>query len=111
MIYVLREMLNEFEDNHLEVILVPQSDPPNVGACLRAAAAHNCEWYRSLCSEFESRRKRQYKNYKTKIKRAAISRILKRLIDGRDCNSVYADWILEYARERKRQCDDGEFPF
>lgn len=63
---VLCEMLYELQSNRLEVILVPQDEPVNVGACIRVAVAFNCQWYRELCDAFESNRKRKYKNLKQK---------------------------------------------
>ena len=65
-LYVLSSMLHELQDNHLEVVLLPQYHPTNPGACIRVAVGHNCEWYRQLCADFESRRKTHYKKFKTK---------------------------------------------
>jgi crotonobetainyl-CoA:carnitine CoA-transferase CaiB-like acyl-CoA transferase len=95
--YVYAEMLYELQQNKLTVVLQPQHDPTNVGACVRLAIAHNCEWYRKLCADFESNRLRKYNNFKTKVKRKDIERILKRLIAGKSCSSIYARWIIECA--------------
>jgi hypothetical protein len=106
---ILSEMLCELESNYLEVILIPQKDPPNIGACNRAAVCINCEWYRQLCSEFESRRKRQYRKFKTKIRRQSIIRILNRLIDGKCCHSKYVEWLINEAEKRKRELEEVPF--
>ena len=96
--YILQEMLDELESRRLEVILVRQREPANPGACIRVASGCNCEWYRMLCGDFESQRRRRYRKFKTKVKRREIRRLLDRLISGRECRSVYADWLCRYAR-------------
>ncbi|MBS1369754.1 MAG: hypothetical protein HPZ91_07325 [Lentisphaeria bacterium] len=96
--YALQEMQYELQCSRLEVILIPQRDPVNVGACIRAAASFNCEWYRRLCADYESNRKRKYRKFKTRVKRKNIERILSRLIDGKESNSIYAEWIIAYAQ-------------
>lgn len=106
----LRDMYYDFVERRLEVILVPQSDPPNVGACIRAASSSNCDWYRALCADFESKTSKKFRKFKTKVKRKEIERILKRLIDGKECNSMYADWILKYAESLSEEYSEG-FPF
>lgn len=103
---ILREMLFELQSNRLEVVLIPQRNPPNRGACLRAPVATNCHWYRELCGDFESCRRRHYRNFKTRVKRREIERILKRLIAGIPTDGIYADWIMEYA---KRQLSEVQF--
>lgn len=102
---ILSEMLYELESNYLEVILIPQRDPSNVGACNRAAISQNCQWYRDICGDYESRRKCQYRKFKTKIRRQSIRRILIRLIDGKPSTSKYVEWIINYAEKQKRNID------
>lgn len=94
----LREMYHEFIEKRLEVILIPQREPANVGACIRVASQNNCRWYRELCADFPSRRTRQYRKFKTKIKRRYITDIMERLLAGKKSKSAYADWITRYAR-------------
>lgn len=96
--YALQEMQYELQSSRLEVILIPQCDPVNVGACVRAAVSFNCEWYRKLCADFESNRRRKYRKFKTKVKRKNIERILSRLIAGKESDSIYAEWIITYAQ-------------
>ena len=98
---ILREMYWEFLEGKLETILIPQRDPPNPGACLRISVSGNAPWYRDMCGDFESRRKRQYRKFKTRVKRRDIDRILRRLINGKPCAGMYADWITEYAKKRR----------
>lgn len=50
-----------------------------------------------MCGDFESGRKRQYRKFKTKVKRRDIDRILRHLIAGHPVSGQYADWITEYA--------------
>lgn len=94
---VLCEMLYELQTNHLEVILVPQDDPANVGACNRLAVGFNCEWYRQLCDDYESHRRRKYKKFKTRIKRKHIEFVLQKMIAGVPVQSKYCKWITDYA--------------
>ena len=98
---ILQEMYWEFMEGNLSVILVPQRDPPNPGACLRVAVSCNCDWYRDLCGDFESARKRQYRHFKTRVKRREIERILDRLLHDRPTHGKYAEWLLAYAAEKK----------
>ena len=98
---ILQEMYWDFCEGRLEVILVPQRDPPNPGACLRMATSANCDWYRELCGDFESARKRHYRHFKTRVKRREIDRVLRRLLAGKPTTGKYADWIIAYAAEKK----------
>ena len=93
----LREMYWELMENRLEVILVPQREPPNRGACLRVACRSNADWYRQMCGDFPSRRRRQYRKFKTAVKRRHITRVLERMLAGKAVKSKYADWIIAYA--------------
>lgn len=108
---VLCEMLYELQSNRLEVILVPQDEPVNVGACIRVAIAFNCQWYRELCGAFESNRKRKYKKFKTKVKRKRIEHILLRMISGINVGGVYAEWIREYATKMQEEYDKGAMSY
>lgn len=101
--FTLQDMYYDFMEHHLEVILVPQNDPPNVGACIRVASSSNCQWYMDLCSDFEAKYSIKYRKFKTKVKRKEIERILNRLIAGKSCQSKYADWILTYANNLSEQ--------
>ena len=105
-LYVLSSMLHELQDNRLEVVLLPQYHPTNPGACIRVAVGHNCEWYRQLCADFESRRKTHYKKFKTKVKRQRIETILMRMLSGEEVTGVYADWIRKYAEALDKELDE-----
>lgn len=95
--YALLEMQNELLENRLEVILIPQVNPPNVGACIRVAARSNCSWYQKMCGDFPSKRRYPYRKFKTAVKRRHIVKVLEKMIAGRDVKSKYADWITSYA--------------
>ena len=101
--HALLEMLDELETQRLEVVLIPQPDPANPGACLRAVAAVNPAWYRRICAAFESRRKRHYRKFKTKVKRAEIRRVLAALCEKKTTQSIYAKWLLNEAARRYNQ--------
>lgn len=103
-------MLHELRDNHLKVVLVPQRDPANIGACIRMAVEFNCDWYRELCSAFESKTCNKYNKFKTKVKRKHIENILVRMLSGKNVNSMYADWINNYAEVLVRELDE-DIPF
>lgn len=99
----LKEMLYELEDNHLSVVLIPQKEPLNHGACLRKACSHNAEWYQEFCGRHESNRKRIYRNFKTKIKRRETIRMLNRLIEKGNSESKYAEELIEFAQDRAEE--------
>lgn len=63
---VLCEMLYELQSNRLEVILVPQDEPANVGACTRMAVAFNCQWYRNCVMPLNRTGRENIKNLKQK---------------------------------------------
>ena len=97
---VLREMYYELLENRLEVILIPQRDPPNPGACLRAVCRSNADWYRELCGDYESRRRQQYRKFKTKVKRRHIIGVMEKQLASKTTQSKYAQWIKDYAQRR-----------
>lgn len=90
----------EFEAHNLAVMLVPQRDPPNPGACLRVAVSRNATWYRRFCARHPSSRRRRNLCPDTCIRRREISRLLARLLAGLPCRSKYADELLALARRR-----------
>ena len=109
--FILYEMREKFCSNRLKVILIPDPDPPNIGACLRVASNSNTEWYREMCLDFPSCRKKQYRKFKTAVKRKSIERILNRLIEGKKSTSKYAQWILSYADSRLSDLNIDNVPF
>jgi hypothetical protein len=89
----LQLMLDLLESHRLEVQLVPLN--PRLrnfseGGMKRVAADKNTKWYRELCARHLSSRKRNHRKPDTKIKRANILRILKRLAQGLPSRSKYA---------------------
>ena len=105
----LQEMLEELNTQHLEVSLIPMTNPPNPGACIRKAISHNPNWYQELCSFYiaHSNWTNKYKKQKTLIHRRSIIRILERLIKGYDCDSKYKDFLLEEAKKRHEEYERG----
>jgi len=102
-IFCLKEMLFELESNHLSVALIPQKEPSNHGACNRVACTHNAEWYQEFCGRHESNRKQIYRNFKTKIKRHNVIRLLNQLINRGKSNSKYADELIGFAKNRAEE--------
>jgi hypothetical protein len=89
----LQLMLDELESHRLEVQLVPLNPRLrgfNEGGMKRVVADRNADWYRRLCAAHLSSRKRNHRKSDTKIKRASIIRILRRLCDGKPSVSKYA---------------------
>lgn len=108
LIPILKEMKLELINNQLKVSLVPTREFMNEGGMIRIPLTENCSWYKELCADFPSTRKRKNHLFDTRVKRRAIVRVLDRLIDGIECHSKYADWILEYAEKRNEQYQDLE---
>lgn len=89
----LQLMLDQLESHRLEVQLVPLNPRLrgfNEGGMKRVVANKNATWYRIFCAHHLSSRKRNHRKPDTKIKRADILRILKRLTDGKPTRSKYA---------------------
>ncbi len=90
----LQQMLDELESHRLEVQLVPLNPRLrnwNAGGMKRVAVDKNAKWYSDFCRRHLSSRKRNKRKWDTKIKRANIVRILRRLCDGRPSVSKYAE--------------------
>jgi hypothetical protein len=90
----LEQMLGELESQRLEVVLVPLNPRMrnyNEGGMKRVCANKNPRWYSNLCNKHLSCRKRNHRKPDTKIKRANIVRILRRLCDGKPSISKYAE--------------------
>lgn len=109
---ILQDMHYELQNCRLDVILIPRQFNDHGGCKLRVAQTSNCDWYRLLCSEFESKRRQKYKKFKTKIKRRSIESVLKRLCSGKTSKSDYAAWLLHYASKRLEDYrEDQAVPF
>ena len=111
-IRVLQDMRYELQSSRLEVILIPRHFNDHGGCKLRAAQSSNCDWYRQLCSEFESNRSKKYKKFKTKIKRRNIESALDRLCSGEQSKSDYADWLIAYTENQaETYASNHDIPF
>lgn len=74
------------------------------GGCIRVATSSNVDWYKDLCSMFQStRRRRRIDDNDTRVKRQNILRVLQRLVDGKATTSTYAPFLLEVAKEMQEQ--------
>jgi hypothetical protein len=97
------ELLAELEGARLEVILIPAREERFPGHRIRVAAEHNADWYRDLCSEYQSSRRRNRRNDNdTRIKRLDTIRALERALAGK-LESAYVDRLMPYIQERMRQ--------
>jgi len=97
----LEILLGELEGAHLEVVLAPARRESNLGAMIRVASSRNCAWYRCFCSRHPSSRVRHNRCFDTRIRRRDIERLLRRLIAGQACESVYAPELRSLARQRE----------
>ena len=96
------ELLAELESTRLDVVLVPAPDQRHSGHMIRVAQEGNCEWYRSLCDEYQSSRRRRSFKSDTKIKRAHTVRALERIIAG-SYEGAYAERLMPYVEERLKE--------
>lgn len=99
----LEIMLMELESNRLEVQLVPLN--PRLrnwseSGCKRVKAGINATWYRGFCSRHPSSRGVRRGKFDTKIRRANVERLLRRLIAGQPSCSKYAAEIRGIAERR-----------
>jgi hypothetical protein len=93
-------MLAELESHRLEVALVPlRADRRgyNEGGCKRVVVDRNPRWYSELCRNHPSSRVRNHRKPDTKIKRANVLRLLRRLVDGLPTTSKYAAELMRRA--------------
>lgn len=86
---VFAALLAELESNRLEVAIVPAPHPRHSLHGVRVAVSRNPTWYRRLCALFPSGRNRARALPDTRIRRAAIVRILSRLAAGAPVRSSY----------------------
>ncbi len=93
-------MLDLLESQRLEVQLVPLNPRMrnyNAGGMKRVAANRNTKWYSDFCRRHLSSRKRNRRKWDTRIKRANILRILRRLAEGKTSRSKYAAELRQIA--------------
>ncbi len=97
----VEQLLNELESHRLEVMLVPLNPNRrgwNDGGMKRICCDQNPAWYRRLCAAHTSSRGIRRGKHDTKLKRANVLALLRRLSAGLDTRSKYRDEILQAAR-------------
>ena len=103
---VLRETLEmmhqELECMGQNVILVPASKVMHQGHMVRMEAGGNPDWYRVFCSRYSSSRRTRLK-HDTCIKRQGTLKLLKKLSEGQDSMSIYAQDLLGIAYDLQKQ--------
>lgn len=100
----LEQMLMELESSRLEVHLVPLNPRLrnyNEGGCKRVKAGVNTKWYRDFVARHPSSRGVRHGKFDTRIRRANVERLLRRLIAQRPVWSKYAAEILRVAGRRE----------
>jgi hypothetical protein len=106
---LLDEMFYELSEERLEVGLVPGNNPEKVdnGRMIRVAISVNPDWYQELCAMYPGSRTKHRPPHRkdTKIKRQYIMIVLERMIRNRRSNSKYAEYLLDYAKDRKGSLD------
>lgn len=103
---ILVAMFNELDAHKLEVELAPLSPRLpgfNEGGCKRVVTNKPPRWYRELCNAYPSSRGVRRGKFDTRIRRANILSILRRLSEGRDSCSKYVTDLLAIAQERGRR--------
>lgn len=98
---IFSHMAWELETKRLTVVLTPAAEQRHVGHMVRTVQASNPEWYKRLCSQYQSNRKarkgRFNKHGDTKVKRRHILYLLKRLAAGKVVDSKYKEFIVAVA--------------
>lgn len=94
-------MLHELESSRLEVVLIPSKRKLNEWDQCRCVVAFNCVWYRRLCSEHASKRGVRRGKFDTRIKRAGITRVLTRMVNGQPTKSKYAPELRKISAKHK----------
>lgn len=100
-------MLHEFEDQRLEVGLVPAPEPQHMGHCIRLAMNANPNWYQELCRLFPRARQRNRREKYTdpRFCRADIKIVLEQLLDG-GSKSQFAPVLVELARDEQKRWEE-----
>lgn len=103
----LKIMLKELEDNELKVVLIPSNDG-DYRKKIRSVEQKNPEWYSELCSMYPKEKQCVRKNLQSHIDRQEIFRILKALIKTYKTRSKYGEFLINTAKEIKRENDELE---
>lgn len=108
----LRETIGDMQYELLHESLIVALWPPrgsileahnDEGAAIRfrKVLERNPDWYRGLCAEYLSNRKRKRPSkVDTKIRRRTIEKVLQDLLDKGESTSKYAEPLIDIARER-----------
>ena len=97
----LQLLLDQLESHRLHVILVPPN--PKLrnyceGGCKRCVADKNPPWYSKLCYNSPSSRGTRRGGPDTRIRRANILSVLRRLSAGLPSRSKYVPELMQIAR-------------
>ena len=108
-------MLGQLKNQRLEVGLFAAEEQKHCGHKIRGVNNENPEWYKELCSRHTVNRTNKRKRYgkkhhDTKISRKRIMETLGRLGDGKESKSIYAEELLELAKEVKEEFDAEGMP-
>ncbi len=104
----LRSMLKELERTHLLVVLVPAKRGDGM---LRHADEQNPDWYRWMCANNPSTRKRKNQAPDTLIRREHVLACLRKLIDGTPTCGPNVGRLMEameWAQRQDRKRDEYE---
>ena len=98
-------MLRQLKNERLDVVLVAAPDARHSEHKIRTVQNENPWWYRELCSRHTKRRSSNRKrvgktHHDTKIDRRRTIQALTTLVGGGVSVSIYADEILQLAREQ-----------
>lgn len=98
---LLDEMLYEMTEQRLEVCLVPDHNG-NEYKMIRVACNRNPDWYREFCQRYPCtrRKKRTKRKDYTRINRKRTLKILEHMIRKRTSKSIYAEDLLQIAKDR-----------
>lgn len=101
---IAQEMAFELETNKLIVIKKPSiyKDQADRGACYRLVESRNPRWYREICGNYSSNRKkpRRKSKHDTRIKRRTVLNVIERLGNGKGTISYLFDDLLNIARTK-----------
>lgn len=104
LIRTLEMMRAELESHMLAVALAPAPRPMHAGHCVRVKVDQNPLWYRRLCAEFPSARRRRNPRPDTRIRRRETIIALDRLArTGGEVRFQYDERLLAAARAYYRQ--------
>jgi len=96
-------MLAELEGQELVVWLTPAPRPSFEGHMVRTCFDKNTPWYRQLCADFPSSRRRRNMHSDTRIKRQNVLAQLRKLAAGGHTKSYIADELTKIAERRRTE--------